>query len=109
MKLYLSSFAVLMVISTFSAYLTEVFAQTKPVKRPPSLPFNIPPPPNFSNNSSKNGKFQMISAEYYSQDSKPFLYKRLIKLDSSTGQSWVLESVRKNGLETRRWVPLVKD
>jgi len=109
MKMYLNLYAVLFIISIFPVCLKESFAQTKPVKRPPSLPINIPPPPNFSNTSSKNGKFQLISAEYYSQDSKPLLYKRLIKLDSSTGQSWVLQSVRKNGIETRRWIPLEKE
>ena len=69
--------------------------QTKSIKRPPSLPTNIPPPPSFANSSSKNGKFSIISGEYYSQDSKPFLYKRLIKIippQEKLGyciQSWV--------------------
>ena len=80
--------------------------QTKSIKRPPSLPTNIPPPPSFANSSSKNGKFSIISGEYYSQDSKPFLYKRLIKINTSTGEAWVLHSkLGKNG-EVRRWIPL---
>jgi len=43
----------------------------------PSLPMNIPPPPSFASLSSKSGKYQIVSAEYYSEDAKPFLYKRL--------------------------------
>ena len=79
--------------------------QIKPLKRPPSLPTNIPPPPSFVS-GSQNGKFQIISAEYYSQDTKPFLYKRLIKLNTSTGEAWVLVSkIGKNG-ESRTWLPL---
>ena len=67
---------------------------------------NIPPPPNFGSLSSKSGKFQIISAEYYSSDAKPFLYKRLIKLDTTTGEAWVLVSqLGKNG-EMRKWIPL---
>jgi hypothetical protein len=50
----------------------------------PNLPMNIPPPPSFASLSSKSGKYQIISAEYYSEDAKPFLYKRLVKLDTST-------------------------
>ncbi len=84
---------------------TSLVGQTKPIKRLPSLPTNIPPPPSFGG-GSQNGKFQIISAEYYSQDIKPFLYKRLIKLNTSTGEAWVLVSkIGKNG-ETRRWLPL---
>ena len=72
----------------------------------PSLPMNIPPPPNFGSLSNKSGKFQIISAEYYSSDAKPFLYKRLIKLDTTTGEAWVLVSqLGKNG-EMRKWIPL---
>ena len=70
-----------------------------------TTPSFIPPPPSFGG-GSQNGKFQIISAEYYSQDIKPFLYKRLIKLNTSTGEAWVLVSkIGKNG-ETRRWLPL---
>ncbi len=72
----------------------------------PNLPMKIPPPPSFGSLASKNGKFQIISAEYYSEDAKPFLYKRLVKLDTTTGEAWVL--VSKIGLkgEQRKWVPL---
>ncbi len=72
----------------------------------PKLPANIPPPPNFSSFSNKSGKFQLISAEYYSQDEKPFLYKRLIKFDTSTGEAWVLFSKLGAEGERRTWVPL---
>ena len=76
------------------------------VSKRPSLPMNIPPPPNFGSLSNKSGKFQIISAEYYSSDSKPFLYKRLIKLNTTTGEAWVLVSqLGKNG-EMRKWIPL---
>ncbi len=85
---------------------TFLLGQTKPLQRPPSLPSNIPPPPSFAGSSSQNGKFHIISGEYYSQDSKPFLYKRLIKINTSTGEAWVLHSkLGKNG-EVRRWIPL---
>jgi len=48
------------------------FAQNKkgPSVSPPRLPMNIPPPPNFASMGSKTGKYQIISAEYYSQDEK---------------------------------------
>jgi len=108
MKKFLNTLTILSFISIFPVSSFESIAQSKPIKRPPSLPVNIPPPPNFSGSSSKNGKFQIVSAEYYSQDSKPFLYKRLVKLDTSTGEAWVLHSVQKNGTETRRWIPLEK-
>ena len=76
------------------------------VSKRPSLPMSIPPPPNFSSLSNKSGKFQIISAEYYSSDAKPFLYKRLIKLNTTTGEAWVLVSqLGKNG-EMRKWIPL---
>ncbi|MBL6826838.1 MAG: hypothetical protein ISQ76_00090 [Opitutales bacterium] len=56
--------------------------------------------------SNKTGKFQLISAEYYSQDTKPYLYKRLVKFDTSTGKAWILFSkIGANG-EQRTWVPL---
>lgn len=108
MKNFLNTLTILSLISISPASSFESIAQTKPIKRPPSLPVNIPPPPNFSGSSSQNGKFQIVSAEYYSQDSKPFLYKRLVKFDTSTGEAWVLHSVQKNGTETRRWIPLEK-
>ena len=108
MKNFLNTLTFLSLISISPAGSFESIAQSKPIKRPPSLPVNIPPPPNFSGSSSKNGKFQIVSAEYYSQDSKPFLYKRLVKFDTSTGEAWVLHSVQKNGTETRRWIPLEK-
>lgn len=95
------------ILTIFFTFLlnSSLVGQTKPIKRPPSLPTNIPPPPSFGG-SSQNGKFQIISAEYYSQDTKPFLYKRLIKLNTSTGEAWVLVSkIGKNG-EIRRWLPL---
>ena len=83
----------------------QLVGQTKPIKRPPSLPTNIPPPPSFGSSGSQNGKFQIISAEYYSQDTKPFLYKRLVKFNTSTGEAWVLVSrLGKNG-EIRKWIP----
>ena len=108
MKNFLNTLTILSLISISLASSFESIAQSKPIKRPPSLPVNIPPPPNFSGSSSKNGKFQIVSAEYYTQDSKPFLYKRLVKFDTSTGEAWVLHSVQKNGTETRRWIPLEK-
>ena len=108
MKNFLNTLTILSLISISPASSFESIAQSKPIKRPPSLPVNIPPPPNFSGSSSKNGKFQIVSAEYYTQDSKPFLYKRLVKFDTSTGEAWVLHSVQKNGTETRRWIPLEK-
>ena len=48
----------------------------------------------------------MVSAEYYSEDTKPFLYKRLVKIDTTTGQAWVLQSVGGPNEEVRAWVPL---
>ena len=67
---------------------------------------NIPPPPSFSSLSSKSGKYQLMSAEYYSQDSKPYLYKRLVKFDTTTGEAWILHSkIGANG-EIRTWIPL---
>ena len=83
-----------------------LMGQTKPTLPRPNLPMNIPPPPSFASLANKSGKFQIISAEYYSSDSKPFLYKRLIKLDTTTGEAWVLVSqLGKNG-EIRKWIPL---
>ena len=89
----------------------KIFSQTlnttRPSSGPPKLPMNIPPPPSFASLSNKTGKFQIISAEYYSQDSKPYLYKRLIKYDTSTGEAWVLLSKIGPKGEQRTWVPLV--
>jgi hypothetical protein len=87
-----------------------VFAQSRPPSVTPSLrpnlPMNIPPPPSFGSLSSKSGKYQIISAEYYSEDKKPFLYKRLIKLDTTTGEAWVLTSRLGPNGEQRKWLPL---
>jgi hypothetical protein len=87
---------------------TGGFSQTKPgpSASPPRLPMNIPPPPNFASMGSKAGKYQIISAEYYSQDEKAYLYKRLVKYDSTTGEAWVLESKLTSEGEKRSWVPL---
>lgn len=88
----------------------ELFGQSKlPSASSPSrpnLPMNIPPPPSFSSLANKNGKFQLISAEYYSEDAKPFLYKRLVKIDTTTGEAWVLVSKIGISGEQRKWVPL---
>ena len=83
-----------------------LLAQTKPSNRPPSLPLNIPPPPSFSGGGNQNGKYQIVSGEYYSQDVKPFLYKRLIKVDTTTGEAWVLYSKIGPKGEVRKWIPL---
>ena len=61
---------------------------------------------NFASLSNKSGKYQIISAEYYSEDAKPFLYKRLVKLDTSTGEAWVLSSKIGSNGEQRKWIPL---
>ena len=82
---------------------------TSPLSSPPRLPSNIPPPPSFASISSKAGKYQIVSAEYYSQDTKPFLYKRLIKFDTTTGEAWVLYSKRDSNGERRVWVPLTDE
>lgn len=89
---------------------TQLLAQSKapsliPSSRP-NLPMNIPPPPSFASLSNKSGKYQIISAEYYSEDAKPFLYKRLVKLDTSTGEAWVLSSKIGSNGEQRKWIPL---
>ena len=80
----------------------------RPSSSPPKLPMSIPPP-NFGSFANKTGKFQLVSAEYYSQDEKPYLYKRLIKFDTTTGEGWVLYSKLDSSGERRTWVPLVKD
>ncbi|MBG30993.1 MAG: hypothetical protein CMI31_13500 [Opitutae bacterium] len=79
---------------------------SKPPSVPPNLPKNIPPPPSFGVSKNNNGKFQIISAEYYSQDAKPFLYKRLLKIDTTTGEAWLLHSSRGERGEIRQWLPL---
>ena len=68
---------------------------------------NIPPPPSFASLSSKSGKFQLVSAEYYSQDAKAYLYKRLVKFDTTTGEAWMLHSKIGDKGEERTWIPLI--
>ena len=77
-----------------------------PGSSPPRLPMNIPPPPSFASLSGKSGKYQLVSAEYYSQDSKPYLYKRLVKFDTATGEAWILHSKIGTNGEIRTWIPL---
>ena len=48
-----------MLLAVFSLFVSAMLGQSKPSQRPPSLPTNIPPPPNFSGGLSKNGKFQI--------------------------------------------------
>ena len=68
------------ILFTLSIFGVLSFAQVGqgPSSSPPKLPMNIPPPPSFSSIASKTGKFQIVSAEYYSQDEKAYLYKRLV-------------------------------
>jgi hypothetical protein len=80
--------------------------RSSPKSTPPKLPMNIPPPPSFASLSNKSGKYQLVSAEYYSQDPKPYLYKRLIKFDTSTGEAWILHSKIGSNGEKRTWIPL---
>ena len=80
--------------------------RSSPKSTPPKLPMNIPPPPSFASLSNKTGKYQLVSAEYYSQDPKPYLYKRLIKFDTSTGEAWILHSKIGSNGERRTWIPL---
>ena len=80
--------------------------RSSPNSTPPKLPMNIPPPPSFASLSNKTGKYQLVSAEYYSQDPKPYLYKRLIKFDTSTGEAWILHSKIGSNGERRTWIPL---
>ena len=94
------------VLLLFFVITTPLLGNKKNLVIPPNLPANIPPPPSFLGSSSKIGRYQIVSAEYYSQDSKPFLYKRLVKIDTTTGQSWVLQSVGGPKGEVRSWVPL---
>ena len=60
----------------------------------------------FASQKNDNGKFQIMSAEYYSQDAKPYLYKRLVTVDSTTGKDWLLHSARGAKGEIRQWLPL---
>ena len=102
LKYYLSFVFIVLCSPLFS----QKTIPARPGSTPPKLPMNIPPPPSFSSLSNKSGKYQLVSAEYYSQDSKPYLYKRLIKFDTSTGQAWILFSkIGANG-EQRTWIPL---
>ena len=99
------------ILFTLSIFGVLSFAQVGqgPSSSPPKLPMNIPPPPSFSSIASKTGKFQIVSAEYYSQDTKPFLYKRLIKYYTTTGQAWILYSKRDSSGERRMWIPLTSE
>ena len=89
-----------------SALFSQKTIPARPGSTPPKLPMNIPPPPSFSSLSNKSGKYQLVSAEYYSQDSKPYLYKRLIKIDTTTGEAWVLFSRLGSNGEVRKWIPM---
>ena len=80
-------------------------ANVGPSSSPPKLP--MCPPPLTSARSQQDSKYQLASAEYYSQDEKPYLYKRLIKFDTTTGEAWVLYSKLGASGERRTWVPLV--
>ena len=99
-RLFIFIFLILTVCTTYGS-------QNGKLSFSPKLPTNIPPPPNFGNATNKNGRFQLISAEYYSQDSKPFLYKRLIKIDTQTGKAWILISKGGPTHEVRTWLPLI--
>jgi hypothetical protein len=92
----------------FVQFLVVAQNTSKLPKSPPRLPVNIPPPPNFGT-SSKNGRYQIVNVEYYSQDAKPFLYKRLVKIDTSTGKTWYLHSTGGPRNEKRNWVPFVNE
>ncbi|MBL62977.1 MAG: hypothetical protein CMI30_06155 [Opitutae bacterium] len=77
---------------------------------PPAPPKNLPKFPSFGAGGD-NGKYQFVTAEYYSLDAqkKWFLYKQLVKADTTTGEAWVLQSSRDNAGEfTNKWVPLIK-
>jgi hypothetical protein len=100
---------ILLSVLSFIGLFSNAIGQSPPSLVPgsrPNLPMNIPPPPSFASLSNKNGKYQIISAEYYSEDAKPFLYKRLVKLDTSTGEAWVLSSKIGSNGEQRKWIPL---
>lgn len=92
----------------FGVWLVAQAQLTKPPSSPPSFPKNIPPPPSFGTSKNDNGKFQIVSAEYYSQDVKPYLYKRLVKVDTTTGAAWILHSSRGDRGEIRQWLPLTE-
>ena len=106
-KIIFSSF-ILFTLSIFGVF---SFAQVGqgPSSSPPKLPMNIPPPPSFSSIASKAGKFQIISAEYYSHDEKAYLYKRLVKYDTTTGDAWILHSKLSEAGEQRKWIPLITE
>ena len=101
-------FSITVTLSCHSKNLLLAQATKQPIS-PPRLPANIPPPPSFNSFSSKNGRYQIVSAEYYSQDAKPFLYKRLVKIDTSTGKTWILKSVGGPGKERREWVEMIQN
>ena len=99
------------ILFTLSIFGVLSFAQVGqgPSSSPPKLPMNIPPPPSFSSIASKTGKFQIVSAEYYSQDEKAYLYKRLVKYDTTTGDAWILHSKLSEAGEQRKWIRLVTE
>lgn len=99
------------ILITLSIFGVLSFAQVGqgPSSSPPKLPMNIPPPPSFSSIASKTGKFQIVSAEYYSQDEKAYLYKRLVKYDTITGDAWILHSKLSDAGEQRKWIPLITE
>ena len=73
---------------------------------PPNLPKSIPPPPMFASQKNDNGKFQFVSASYhsYGTDGKSYLYQRLLKVDTTTGEALVLLSTQGPRGEVRQWV-----
>ena len=73
---------------------------------PPNLPKSIPPPPMFASQKNDNGKFQFVSASYhsYGTDGKSYLYQRLLKVDTTTGEALVLRSTQGLRGEVRQWV-----
>ena len=99
------------ILITLSIFGVLSFAQVGqgPSSSPPKLPMNIPPPPSFSSIASKTGKIQIVSAEYYSQDEKAYLYKRLVKYDTTTGDAWILHSKLSEAGEQRKWIPLITE
>ncbi len=100
-----------LVVFTLSIFGLLSFAQIGqgPSSSPPKLPMNIPPPPNFSSIASKTGKIQIVNAEYYSQDEKAYLYKRLVKYDTTNGDAWILHSKISEAGEQRKWIPLITE
>lgn len=99
---------ILFTLSIFGVFSFSQVGQGPP-SSPPKLPMNIPPPPSFSSIASKAGKFQIVSAEYYSQDEKAYLYKRLVKYDTTTGDAWILHSKLSEAGEQRKWIPLITE